>query len=135
MRILILTVAAALGLGAAPAYAQGANADGLRPKPAVDAVETSPLLRLKYEARTWIAEEKARQKANPTELVELAVDIDSNIGEPIRKLAKRERVGNGDLILVVMYDIVGGARDALEGDIERMRKSGAPDAEIQPSTY
>ena len=61
MRILILTVAAALGLGAAPAYAQGANADGLRPKPAVDAVETSPLLRLKYEARTWIAEEKARQ--------------------------------------------------------------------------
>ena len=131
MRILILTVAAALGLGAAPAYAQGANADGLRPKPAVDAVETSPLLRLKSEARTWIAEEKARQKANPTELVELAVDIDSNIGEPIRKLAKRERVGNGDLILVVMYDIVGGARDALEGDIERMRKSGAPDAEIQ----
>ena len=134
MRILILTVAAALGLGAAPAYAQGANADGLRPKPAVDAVETSPLLRLKYEARTWIAEEKARQKANPTELVELAVDIDSNIGEPIRKLAKRERVGNGDLILVVMYDIVGGARDALEGDIERMRKSGAPDAEIQKAT-
>ena len=43
-------------------------------------------------------------------------------------------MGNGDLILVVMYDIVGGARDALEGDIERMRKSGAPDAEIQKAT-
>ena len=132
MRVFIVTFTALAALTlASPAMAQGLNADGLRPKPSVDPVETSPLKRLQPEARAWIAQERARQKSKPTGLVELAVDIDANIGEAIRKVARRERIGNGDLIMVVMYEIVGGARDDVEDDLERLRKSAASEAEIQ----
>lgn len=132
MRVLIVALAAAPALVfASPVMAQGLNADSLRPKPSVEAVETSPLQRLRPEARAWIAQERERQKSNPTGLVELAVDIDSNMGKAIRKLARRERVGNGDLIMVVMYEIVGGARDDVADDLVRLRKSGAPQADIQ----
>ena len=132
MRVFIVALATLPVLALAPpVMAQGLNADGLRPKPSVDSVETSPLKRLQPEAREWIAQERERQKAGPKGLVELAVDIDSNIGEAIRKVARRERIGNGDLILVVMYEIVGGARDDVESDLERLRNSGAPQAEIQ----
>ena len=132
MRVFIVALAAAPVLALAPpVMAQGLNADGLRPKPSVDSVETSPLKRLRPEAREWIAKERERQKSKPTGLVELAVDIDGNIGEAIRKVARRERIGNGDLIMVVMYEIVGGARDDVENDLERLRAAGAPRAEIQ----
>lgn len=132
MRVFIVTFTALAALTLAPpVMAQGLHADGLRPKPNVDAVETSPLKRLQPEARAWIAQERERQKSAPRGLVELAVDIDGNIGEAIRKVARRERIGNGDLIMVVMYEIVGGARDDVEDDLDRLRKSGAPQAEIQ----
>lgn len=131
MRIFIAALATLPVLAlAAPVMAQGLNADGLRPKPSVDSIETSPLKRLQPQAREWIAKERERQKMEPKSLVELAVDIDHNIGEAIRKLARRERIGNGDLIMVVMYEIVGGARDDVEADLERLRKTGAPPAEI-----
>lgn len=132
MRVLIVALAALPVLAlASPGMAQGLNTDGLRPKPSVNSVETSPLKRLAPEARAWIAQARERQKSEPTGLVELAVDIDGNIGEAIRKVAKRERIGNGDLIMVVMYEIVGGARDDVEDDLARLHKSGAPQAEIQ----
>jgi len=131
MRVFIVVaaglVAAAL---ASPAFAQGLNAGGLRPLRGIDAVETSPLQRLQPEARAWIAQERARQRTEPTELVELAVDIDSNIGEAIRKAARRERIGNGDLIMVVMYEIVAGAREDVAAELERLRAAQAPEAEI-----
>jgi hypothetical protein len=130
MRAFLFAAAATLAIAPA-ASAQGLNADGLRPLYGVEAVETSPLQRLAPEARGWIAEERARQKSKPTDLVELAVDIDSNIGEAIRKLAKRERVGNGDLILVVMYAIVGGAREEVDAELEQLRTAGASEIEIQ----
>ena len=130
MRVFIVTLAALPVLTLAqPVMAQGLNADGLRPKPSVESVETSPLKRLAPEARAWIAQARERQKSEPTDLVELAVDIDRSIGEAIRKVARRERIGNGDLILVVMYEIVGGARDDVGGDLARLHKSGAPPAD------
>ena len=130
MRAYILVAAATLAL-ATPAFAQGLYADELRPLYGIDAVETSPMARLHPDARTWVAAERARQRARPTDLVELAVDIDSNLGEAIKKLAKRERVGNGDLIMVVMYDIVGGARDDVEAELETLRAANGSDIEIQ----
>jgi hypothetical protein len=133
MRVLAL-VASALVMTttlAPAAMAQGLNAGGLRRLPGVDALETSPVERLPDDAQAWIAEERARQKAKPGDPIELAVDIDSNIGPAIRKLAKRERVGTGDLLLVIMYAITNGAREDLEADLRRMQKAGAPDAEIQ----
>lgn len=129
MRAYILAAAI---LAVAPcAHAQGPNADELRPLYGIEAVETSPMQRLHPDARSWVAQERARQTAKPTNLVELAVDIDSNIGEAIRKLAKRERVGNGDLMMVIMYDIVGGARDDVEVQLATARAAGASDIEIQ----
>ena len=130
MRVYILASAAMLTL-ASPALAQGLNADKLRPLYGIGAVETSPMPRLHPDARSWMAEERARQALKPTDLVELAVEIDSNIGEAIRKLAKRERVGNGDLMMVIMYDIVGGARNDVEAQLQEARATGASDIEIQ----
>lgn len=130
MRAYLLVAAATLAL-APSAHAQGLHADELRPLYGIDAVETSPMQRLHPDARGWVAAERVRQTARPTSLVELAVDIDSNIGEAIRKLAKRERIGNGDLMMVVMYDIVGGARDDVTAQLETARAGGASDIEIQ----
>lgn len=130
MRAIILASAAALGFAGA-ADAQGLNSDELRPLYGIEAVETSPMQRLAPAARDWVATERARQTAKPTDLVELAVDIDSNIGEPLRKLAKRERVGNGDLMMVVMYDIVAGAHETVAAELERLRAAGGSDIEIQ----
>lgn len=130
MRAYIL--AALTMLAVAPcANAQGPNADELRPLYGIDAVETSPMQRLHPDARSWVAEERGRQTAKPTGLVELAVEIDSNIGQALRKLAKRERVGNGDLMMVVMYDIVAGARDDITAELEKARTKGASEIEIQ----
>lgn len=130
MRVHILACAATLAFAPA-ALAQGLNADELRPLYGIDAVETSPMQRLHPDARVWVTQERARQSAKPTNLVELAVEIDGNIGEAIKKLAKRERVGNGDLIMVVMYDIVGGARDDVEAQLEAARAANASDVEVQ----
>lgn len=129
MRVLI--AAAIVALAATPALAQGLNAEGLRPKPAIDPTETSPVQRLKDDAREWIARERARQAVNPTALIDLAVDIEREIGPDLDKVARRERIGDGDLFLVVMYDIVAGAQDDAAKTLEQLRASGASDIEIQ----
>lgn len=116
---------------ASAAQAQGLYADGLKRLPGVKGVETSPVQRLSAEARAWIDEERARQKARPGDPIALAVDINQTIGPAVEKLARRERVGSGDLILVIMYEITRGARDEVELDLRRMRNAGAAAADIE----
>ncbi|HYG27881.1 MAG TPA: hypothetical protein VD906_13350 [Caulobacteraceae bacterium] len=111
--------------------AQGLHADGLRPKPSVDGVETSPVQRLPKEARDWIAAERERQAARPGGLERLALDVDREMGPAIAKAAKRERMGTGDLLLFIMYDIVRGANEQLETDLRAMTQDGAQPDQMQ----
>lgn len=134
MRALIATALVILCAAAAPASAQGLHAGGLRRLPGMDAMESSPIQRLKADARAWIGEERARRKVKPGDLDELAVNIELEIGPAIMKLAKREQIGTGDLILAIMYEIMSGASNDLDADLRRMRKAGAIEAEIQAAT-
>jgi hypothetical protein len=135
MRAVILTMAAAMALGGtvapATAWAQAGNTAGLVDLPGVAPTETSPIRRMQKKARAWVAEERARQKAKPGDLVELAFEIETNIGPAILKLAERERIDTHDLIMAIMYDITKGASDEIAADLRRMRKAGAPEAEVQ----
>ncbi len=133
MRALILGAMIALGaVSAAPTvHAQGLNAGGLKRLPGVDPLETSPVQRLKRDARDWIDEERSRQAAAPTSLDDLAIAIERNIGPDIDKVSRRERIGSGDLFLVVMYGIVAPAHEAAEAELARLRAAGASDVEIQ----
>jgi hypothetical protein len=132
MRVLFLGAAMVTLMAGAPALAQGLNAEGLMRKPGVDAAETSPIERLDKPAKTWIAEERARQAAAPGDLVELAFNIETSIGPSILKIGKREKIDSRDLILVVMHDIVDGAKEDLGRKLRQMSKAGAPEAELKP---
>jgi len=133
MRTTILLALVALGAAAitSQAAAQDPYRDGLLRPPAVSPVETSPIQRFSKDARDWIGEESARQAAAPSDLTELAVAIELNIGPDIDKIARRERIGDGDLFMVVMHNIVSPAHDAAEAELTRLRDAGASDIEIQ----
>lgn len=133
MRTIILCALTALGAAviAPQAAAQDPYQDGLLRRPSMDPVETSPIQRLKREARDWIGEERARQVAEPTSLDALAVAIELNVGPDIDKVARRERIGDGDLFMVVMYDVVSPAHDMAEAEVARLRAAGASDIDIQ----
>jgi hypothetical protein len=132
MRVLVLGAMVATMMAGAPAMAQGLNAEGLKRKPGVDSAETSPLERLDKPAKVWIAEERVRQAAAPGDLVELAFNIETSIGPSILKVGKRERIDSRDLILVVMHDVVSGAKEDLARQLRQMSKAGAPEAELKP---
>lgn len=133
MRTTILLALVTLGSAAmtSQAAAQDPYRDGLLRPPAVSPVETSPIQRFSKDARDWIAEERARQTTAPSDLNELAVAIELNIGPGIDKIARRERIGDGDLFMIVMYDIVSPAHDAAQAELARLRETDASDIEIQ----
>lgn len=127
MRAFVLATlfVASLATGAA------AQKSGLVMMPAVRPTETSPLSRMPREAQAWIAAEQARQTDRPGDLVELAYDIETNIGQAIMDIARRERIDTRDIILVVMLDVMRGASQTLNVEVRRL-KAASPehDAEL-----
>jgi hypothetical protein len=132
MRVLFLSAVIVTLMAGAPALAQGLNAEGLKRKPGIDSAETSPVERLDKPAKAWIAAERVRQAAEPGDLVELAFNIETNIGPSILKIGKREKIDTRDLILVIMHDVVSGANEDLGRQLRQMGKAGAAQSELQP---
>lgn len=113
-----------LVLASGGAAAQGLNADGLYPLPGVSPKETSPISRLPKEAIAWMGEESARQAKAPGDMIELAFEIEIAIGPAIMQLAERERIDTRDLVLTVMYDIMGSASEALKKELRAAEAIG-----------
>jgi hypothetical protein len=136
MRGLTLSAALAAACLGAPhmAMAQAGNTAGMVNMPGVNPTETSPVKRLSKPARVWIETERARQLAQPGDLVELAFDIQTEIGPAILKVAERERIDTHDMITAIMFDILKGASDELESDLRKMRRATVAPAELQVRT-
>lgn len=130
MRTLIVS-AAALALAATGAatpqavMAQPGNTAGLVDLPGMPPKVTSPIRRMSKDARTWIDAERARQLAEPGDLVELAYDIETNLGPDLIKVAKRERIDTRDLIMAIMFHIMNGAADELKSDLRGLQEARA----------
>lgn len=127
MRVLLLSAALVAIATAAPvsALAQAGNTAGLVNLPGVAPTETSPVKRLSKPARTWIEAERQRQLAKPGDLVELAFEIETNIGPALLKLAERERIDTHDLIMAIMFEIMNGAKAELQGDLRKLEAARA----------